>query len=278
MRKPRPSIRLRSPEAFDALPLVDRELPLHPRSGALPTRASRPSSVPAIDVAGTDATAHSPRASDQPARPYHHGHLPAARLEAVAELIREGGMEAVTLRAVARRVGVSHAAPAHHFGDKSGLLAAFGRQGFDRFTARLAAARDHTEGPPAARLGALALGYLAFARDHQPWFEVMFRPESIGEHTDHLAEYNRGSFEVLADQVRACFLAGTPEQDILWMSVAAWAAVHGFAQLLLDGPLEKMDLAPTEQLAGAVMTTVVQGLRAHSGWFGDIDRLATAGD
>lgn len=216
--------------------------------------------------------------TDTPARPYHHGDLPAALLEAVAELIREGGLEAVTLRAAARRAGVSHAAPAHHFGDKSGLLAAFGRQGFDRFTAHLGAARDQTDGPPAAQLGALALGYLAFARNHRPWFEVMFRPELIGEHTDHLAEYGRGSFEVLADQVRACFMAGTPEQDILGMSVAAWAAVHGLAQLLLDGPLEKMDLAPTDQLTGAVMATVVQGLKAHPGWIGDIERPANTDD
>jgi len=218
------------------------------------------------------------QATDPPVRPYHHGDLPAALLEAVAELIREGGLEAVTLRAVARRAGVSHAAPAHHFGDKSGLLAAFGRQGFDRFTAHLEAARDHTDGPPAAQLGAMGLSYLAFARDHRPWFEVMFRPELIGEHTEHLAEYGTGSFGVLLDQVRACFVEVTPEQDILGMSVSAWAAVHGLAQLLLDGPLEKMDLAPTDQLAGAVLATVVQGLQAHPGWIGDTQPPPTRED
>lgn len=220
-------------------------------------------------VAGQERDESGNEALTEVERPYHHGDLPAALLAAVAELIREGGLGAVTLRAAARRAGVSHAAPAHHFGDKSGMIAAFARQGFDRFATQLRDARDATDGPPSQELAALALAYLAFAREHRPWFEVMFRPELIGAHADEVAEHGSGSFQVLLDQVNACFEEGTSEEEVLGMALSAWASVHGLAQLLVDGPLEKMDLAPPDMMAGAVLATVIRAFRAHPGWVGD---------
>jgi AcrR family transcriptional regulator len=199
-------------------------------------------------------------------RPYHHGDLPAALLRAVAELIDEGGLEAVTLRAAARRAGVSHAAPAHHFGDKHGLLAAFASEGFAAFSAELAAARDATDGTPAERLGAMALAYLDFAREHRAWFEVMFRPELVGEHHHELAVDGSGSFQLLVAQVAACLDPSAPDDDVLQLAVAAWATVHGLAHLSVDGPLEVV--APEGDVLAA-LGTFLAGLRTHPQWIGD---------
>jgi AcrR family transcriptional regulator len=202
-------------------------------------------------------------------RPYHHGDLPSALLDAVASLIDEAGLDAVTLRAAARRAGVSHAAPAHHFGDKSGMLAAFAQQGFDRFTATLRAAREANDGPPAQGMEAMGRAYLAFARDHRPWFEVMFRPELIGGHTEQLAEHGFASFQVLLDQVTDCYAPGVAPQQLLGRSLSAWATVHGLAQLLVDGPLEQLPIGPPDELVEAVLDTLVRGMRAHPDWIGD---------
>jgi AcrR family transcriptional regulator len=219
-----------------------------------------------------DAAPRHDRADDR--RRYHHGDLPAALLDAVASLIHEQGLDAVTLRAAARRAGVSHAAPAHHFGDKSGLIAAFAHQGFDQFADSLLAARKSNEGSPAEGLRAMAHAYLAFARDHRPWFEVMFRPELVGEHLAQLADHGSGSFEILLDQVTDCFEPGIAQAELLGFAVSAWAVVHGLAQLLVDGPLEQLQLGSTVALTEAVTTTLLQGMRAHPAWVGDTRRPA----
>jgi AcrR family transcriptional regulator len=203
-------------------------------------------------------------------RPYHHGDLPTALLDAVAELIREGGLEAVSLRAAARRAGVSHAAPAHHFGDKSGLLAAFAVQGFVAFARALEDARDAVEGSPADGLRAMGLAYLDFAREHRPWFEVMFRPELVGDHHDEMAASGAGAFGVLLDQVTTCLGADAPDEDAVDLALAAWATVHGLAHLLVDGPLAAV--SPQLSTAGGdlpALAVLVAGMRTHPRWVGD---------
>lgn len=202
-------------------------------------------------------------------RPYHHGDLPAALLSAVDSLIEEQGLEAVTLRAAARRAGVSHAAPAHHFGDKSGLLAAFAAQGFEAFTRDLEQARDATPGTPAQQLDAMGRAYLAFATQHRPWFEVMFRPELIGEHRAEVSETGKRSFEVVITQVASCLTPQTPPEEIAGLAMSAWATVHGLAHLLTAGPAHDLEVAETDAMTDTVLATLVAGMRAHPGWIGD---------
>ncbi|MCU0912422.1 MAG: TetR/AcrR family transcriptional regulator, partial [Rhodobacteraceae bacterium] len=96
-------------------------------------------------------------------RPYHHGDLRAALLAAAEAELEARGIEAFSLRSVAKRAGVSHAAPAHHFGDAGGLLTALAAQGFRRFVANQAAHEDRAGADPAARLVESGLGYIAFA-------------------------------------------------------------------------------------------------------------------
>src|SRR5829696_9192910 len=106
------------------------------------------------------------------ARPYHHGDLPRVLLEAAVEAIAEVGPAAVSLRELARRAGVSHAAPAHHFGDKAGLLTAVAADGFRRLAATL---RDTYQA--SGSFLEVGVAYVGFAVGHRAHFEVMFRPE-----------------------------------------------------------------------------------------------------
>jgi AcrR family transcriptional regulator len=161
----------------------------------------------------------------QPTRPYHHGDLRPALLRAAVEAIGQAGPAAMSLREVARRAGVSHAAAAYHFGDKAGLLTAVAAQGYRMLTEELRAARD-------AGRGFLEVGvaYVRFAVTHRAHFEVMYRPEL----------YRPDDPEVLqARAAAAVFLYGTdrPDAGRLAAGAAAWSLVHGLATLWLNGNL-----------------------------------------
>ena len=106
------------------------------------------------------------------ARPYHHGDLPRVLLDAAVQAILEVGPAAVSLRDLARRTGVSHAAPAHHFGDKAGLLTAVAADGFRRLAATLREVYEAT-----GSFLEVGVAYVGFAVNHRAHFEVMFRPE-----------------------------------------------------------------------------------------------------
>ena len=160
------------------------------------------------DAPGMTAPADAPEGSSPAApaaRPYHHGDLPASLLEATGALIRRDGIGAVSIRAVAREVGVSHAAPAHHFGDKQGLLTAFAMEGFTRFRAALQAAADeHARASPEDRLRACGFAYWQFVAENLAYYEVMFRPELLSSADEEFAAVADGSFEVLVDLIAEC--------------------------------------------------------------------------
>src|SRR5215469_15167667 len=161
----------------------------------------------------------------QPTRPYHHGDLRPALLRAAVEAIGQAGPAAMSLREVARRAGVSHAAAAYHFGDKAGLLTAVAAQGYRMLTEELREARD-------ADRGFLEVGvaYVRFAVNHRANFEVMYRPEL----------YHPDDAEVLeARAAAAVLLYGTdrPDAGRLAAGAAAWSLVHGLATLWLNGNL-----------------------------------------
>lgn len=164
-------------------------------------------------------------------RPYHHGDLRAAVLVAAVAVISESGPAGVSLRDLARRAGVSHAAPAHHFGDKAGLLTALAVEGFDLMAEALDAAHERS-----GRLLEVGVAYVRFAVDHRAHFEVMYRPDL----------YHADAPEVRAARQRASAamasgVATMPDErsgtDPRVAGVAAWSIVHGFATLWLDGAL-----------------------------------------
>ncbi|MEU7901570.1 TetR/AcrR family transcriptional regulator [Actinoplanes sp. NPDC049118] len=162
-------------------------------------------------------------------RSYHHGDLRAALLDAALGLLDDD--EAFSLRAVARRAGVSPNAPYRHYEDKEALLSALAGCGFDRLADRLEASAD---------LAGMARVYVAFALEHPGLFRLMYgRPTAN-------AAWARTA-EILASRV------ATPA-----LQVGAWALVHGLAVLLLDGKLECSDPdALVRTTVAAVLTPAV---------------------
>ena len=169
-------------------------------------------------------------AANTPKRPYHHGNLRAVLLEAALAEIAERGPQALSLRELARRAGVSHAAPAHHFGDKPGLLTAIAAEGFRRLAVVLGRAR--------ATGGFLDVGlaYVRFAVDERPYFEVMFRPDLYRRDDPAVVIAQAETARLLYGPAQEAF----PEGDTSRTGIAGWAFVHGFASLWLGGNLQAL--------------------------------------
>jgi AcrR family transcriptional regulator len=176
-----------------------------------------------------------------PARPkdsYHHGDLRHALLQAALSLVAERSPAELSLREVARRAGVTYAAPYHHFADKSALLAAVACQGFEVLAA-------HLERAAAARrtlrneLVAMAEAYVAFAIANPSHYRVMFLPETkASSDSDALRIAGDRAFGMLLERV-ARARPNAPERERLVLATTVWAALHGLSLLAMDGVLEK---------------------------------------
>ena len=166
-----------------------------------------------------------------PEKPYHHGQLREAIIEAAVAEVEAVGAAAVSMREIARRAGVSHAAPAHHFGDKSGIFTAIAIEGF-----RLAA---EAIGPAATGpFGFLHGGnaYVAFALSHPGYFEVMYRPGLYRVDDPDLIATRDAAFAIL-DNSAAALAEEWGIADAAGLTIAGWSLCHGLATLLLTGNL-----------------------------------------
>jgi AcrR family transcriptional regulator len=171
------------------------------------------------------------------AKPYHHGNLREALLEAAIRLIAEVGPTAFTLREVARRAGVSHNAPYRHFRDRDDLMAAVAAQGFRELTrAMIEAAAPKADA--LERLKHAGLGYVTFALRRPEHFTVMFdAPISKRKYPDSVAAAEE-AFATLVAFVKNCQDAGQlPSGDLHQMALLAWTMVHGIAKLAITGRL-----------------------------------------
>lgn len=180
------------------------------------------------------------------ARRYHHGDLPRALIDAAVALIARDGIAALTLRAVARRTGVSHAAPVHHFGDLDGLHRAIAAEGFERMEAfqRAAADRARDEGA-LARLRAIGVAYVEFAAREPAYFRAMFHPRVADRSADpRLEATSTAAFHLLLDSIAAAQREGSvSDGDPRELALLAWSMVHGLASLLADGQLDDTGFA-----------------------------------
>jgi AcrR family transcriptional regulator len=158
-------------------------------------------------------------------RPYHHGNLRPALISAAIEEIGETGPAAMSLRAVARRAGVTHAAATYHFGDRAGLLTAVAAEGYRLLAGALREALQ-TRGS----FLEVGVAYVRFAVTHRAHFEVMYRPELY--HRDD-AELSRAR----SDAATILYGPGAVDAERLAAGVAAWSIVHGLATLWLNGNL-----------------------------------------
>jgi AcrR family transcriptional regulator len=172
--------------------------------------------------------------------PYHHGALREALLGAAERVLEREGLAGLTLRAVAREAGVSHAAPTHHFGDLTGLVSELAAIGFRQFNSAMAAADDAATTPLEKGM-ARAKAYVAYALAHPGMYGLMFRTERLDMSRPSLHEAANASFAGLAGSIGAQRQEQISEAALSLDQAAAiaraWSLVHGFTMLLLDGRL-----------------------------------------
>lgn len=191
---------------------------------------------------------------------YHHGDLANALLEAVGAIVREKGATGVSLREAARRAGVSHSAPAHHFGDKTGMLEAYAIQGWEILSRALQDAFNSTDGSGhRAQLVEMGRAYIRFAMDHPEHYEVMTR--MMDDCHDPLAPVNLAgdaAFTPLALLVGRLVDDGIvqPERG-RYFAAMLWGMVHGVTHLWQSDKMSHFfeDHTPDEFIDGLLETT-----------------------
>lgn len=174
--------------------------------------------------------------------PYHHGALRDALLQAAEKLVERDGLPGLTLRAVAREAGVSHAAPTHHFGDLTGLVSELAAIGYRQFNEAMMAA--NVSGTVQEKGLASAKAYIAYAQANPGMYGLMFRTERLDMSRPSLHEAANAAFAGLARGVGASrhehIEASALSLEQAGAIARAWSLLHGFAMLLLDGRMSHM--------------------------------------
>ncbi|MDX2088859.1 MAG: TetR/AcrR family transcriptional regulator [Kofleriaceae bacterium] len=177
-------------------------------------------------------------------------------LDASVALVAEHGVRAVSFREVARRAGVSHQAPYHHFGNHHGILRAIAQEGFASLTAAMADAAA-AAAEPRAGLVAAGLAYVAFARDHVGHFRVMFQDAATTDRADTPLPEAEGTYKTLVTLATAAHRAGSGANlSIDALSHLAWSTVHGLAFLLIEGMMRDKRGTSDEAIARQVVTAL----------------------
>lgn len=174
--------------------------------------------------------------SKEKSKNYHHGDLAESLLEAVDHIARKFGLEAVTLRACAKLLGVAPSAGFRHYPDKRALFTAFAARAQQKMANRMSEAASSATEKGESRFVAVGLAYVSFALDEPAAFQVMFRREMI--YPDDTAF--REASEALSKLMRGGFAESLDDDDAHQLGdreLLAWSSVHGLASLFVDGPL-----------------------------------------
>jgi AcrR family transcriptional regulator len=188
-----------------------------------------------------------------PKATYHHGDLRTALVRAAIELLEESGETELSLRAVARRAGVSPAAPYRHYADREALVSAVAAVGYRELAERLAAAHPSPSTPE--QLASVAIAYVQFALERPALFRIMF-----GEPCDRDNDERVAATAAVSQYVRAIVERTFPQADTGALATAVWALVHGLAFLHLDGKLD----ASTPSIVAERITASIDALLAAS--------------
>jgi AcrR family transcriptional regulator len=188
-----------------------------------------------------------------PKATYHHGDLRTALVRAAIELLEESGETELSLRAVARRAGVSPAAPYRHYADREALVSAVAAVGYRELAERLAAAHPSPSTPE--QLASVAIAYVQFALERPALFRIMF-----GEPCDRDNDERVAATAAVSQYVRAIVERTFPPADTGALATAVWALVHGLAFLHLDGKLD----ASTPSIVAERITASIDALLAAS--------------
>jgi len=191
---------------------------------------------------------------------YHHGDLKNALIEAGADILSKEGVSALSLRKVAQRAGVSHAAPYAHFTDKQALIAAISTEGYRRLAAAVRAAVSRHEGDAAAQLVAAAWAYVKFALDDSDYFKVTLSGVvEMEKEYPAFVEISHQSFDMVVALVSTCQEAGVLAEgpsDVAAVSV--WSLIHGLASLVIEDqvPSAVLDRFPVADLLHASLARI----------------------
>jgi AcrR family transcriptional regulator len=170
--------------------------------------------------------------TDKQSKTYHHGDLRNALLAAGEQELIEKGVEKFSLRGVAKRAEVSHAAPAHHFGDINGLINALATLSFQRFRKALSDRAAAENGGAEAKLVAIGLAYIDYANNNDAMFDLQFSSSRTDSCHPDLQHAYSASYKVLEDHVSAVLaLTDRKLDDEKDAAPTAWALVHGLADL-----------------------------------------------
>lgn len=203
--------------------------------------------------------------SDRPAAPYHHGDLRRALIETALTMVTEEGAWNFTLREVARRAGVSHAAPYNHFADKSALLAEVAALGFRALRREMERAARRPRFSRQA-LSGIAAAYVRFGVEHPAHYRLMFGPEfPEKERYPVLKQASDATFAALTSTLERGQAAGDVRPgSVLDQALAAWALVHGLTTLLIDQRLSFLGVSTNEaeRRARSAGAALFEGLRA----------------
>lgn len=205
--------------------------------------------------------------SSRESRPYHHGNLREALVEAGVELARTGGPDAVVLRAVSRQAGVSHNAAYRHFADHDELLAAVAARCMAELAHLMSERADavRLRDPAAraqARIEAIGRAYIDFAVSEPGWFRTAFAGHSAGLGEPAAAPPPEDDpYALLSARLDELVETGVlPAERRPGAEQAAWSMVHGLSSLLLDGPLRALSPQEREEATRVALTVVRRGL------------------
>lgn len=198
--------------------------------------------------------------------PYHHGDLRRALIETALTMVTEEGAWNFTLREVARRAGVSHAAPYNHFEDKRALLAEVAALGFRALGREMETAARRARSARRGMLG-IAIAYVRFGVEHPAHYRLMFGPELADkERYSVLQQASDATFGVLTSALERGQAAGElREAPVHNQALAAWSLVHGLTTLLIDQRLSFLGVsaAEAERQASSAGTALLEGLNTR---------------
>lgn len=194
---------------------------------------------------------------------YHHGDLKNALLDASERLLVEQGVDAISLRKVARRAGVSHTAPYRHFSNKATLLRALAMRGFAALNRELADAGVRNLPGPEQQLVEISVAYVAFALANREMHRLMFGGVVDADSDPGFLQAARVVDELLVEIIHTGSVVGVfRERDATELALVVWTSMHGLATLLIAGSLETglRETEPPGELVRGIFRNIIYGL------------------
>ena len=198
----------------------------------------------------------------QSSAPYHHGDLRRALIDAAIALLTSGPPQALSLRRIAREVGVSHTAPYRHFANKQELLVAIAQTGFERLGQALQGPQLTHSTDPVEAFEHSSQNYVRFALENPSLYRLMFDATLDKQAHVALAATALGCIHQLVELLGRCRDdAGWSGGDPADQALVVWATLHGQASLLLDGQLGELDTEAGLELTRRCLQSLRDGLR-----------------